>query len=434
MKLTGWGKYPVTESEVLNPLSADDVLRHISDDAGLPTIARGLGRSYGDSSLAPRVIRTTSLDHFLAFDAEMGSITCAAGVSLADILTVFVPKGWFLPVTPGTKHVTVGGAIASDVHGKNHHLHGTFCEHVLSLKIATVSSGIVECSRDREPELFHATCGGMGLTGVILEATFNLIPITSAFIDEKTIKAESIVEAIELFECHRKTTYSVAWIDCLSTGKSLGRSLLMLGEHSSRFDLTTGKPPRMAVPIDMPGFLLNRFSIQAFNAIYYNRSRSKQSERSCHYESFFYPLDIIEDWNRMYGRNGFTQYQVVLPLNSGLEGITALLQRISESKRASFLAVLKTFGPENDNYLSFPFEGYTLALDFKLDSELFEFLNNLDDIVLHYGGRLYMTKDSRMSETMFKQSYPRWQDFMKVRTTYGASNVFSSLQSDRLGL
>ena len=434
MELSGWGKYPVIDSEVIQPLSMQDVLQSISGTPQKSLIARGLGRSYGDSSLAAQVISTAYLDHLLKFDDTTGVLTCSAGVSLADILAVFVPKGWFLSVTPGTKFVTVGGAIASDVHGKNHHLEGSFTEHVSALKIATVSHGIIECSRELHPELFRATCGGMGLTGIIVQASIQLRPIKSAYINQATIRASNLEEALELFEAHQNTTYSVAWIDCLSTGKALGRSLLMLGEHADSGGLTTGKASKLAIPVNMPGILLNRYSIQAFNFLYYHRVIKQRSERLAHYEPFFYPLDGIQQWNRMYGKNGFTQYQFALPKDAGLAGMTSILKRIAESKRGSFLAVLKAFGKGNHNYLSFPIEGYTLALDFKLNKGLFELLDELDKIVLDYGGRLYMTKDVRMSAAMLKQGYPQWQAFMKVRKQYGADSVFHSLQSQRLGL
>ena len=274
----------------------------------------------------------------------------------------------------------------------------------------------------------------MGLTGIILQASIKLKPIKSAYINETTIKARSLVEALELFEVHRKATYSVAWIDCLSTGKALGRSLLMLGEHADNGGLTTGKTGKLTIPFDMPGILLNRYSIQAFNFLYYHRVSKQRSERLTHYEPFFYPLDGIQQWNRLYGKTGYTQYQLVLPKAAGLAGMTSILKRIAESKRGSFLAVLKAFGKCNSNFLSFPLEGYTLALDFKLNKGLFALLDELDKIVLDYGGRLYLTKDARMSGEMLKQGYPQWKKFMQVRKHYGADNVFHSLQSQRLGL
>lgn len=434
MELTGWGKYPSIESEVITPLNISDINDLLLNADSNSLITRGLGRSYGDSSLAPQVISTAYLDHFLRFDEDSGNLTCSAGVSLADIIQVFVPKGWFLPVTPGTKFVTIGGAVASDVHGKNHHIDGSISDHIISMRIATISDGIIKCSREHHSELFYATCGGMGLTGVILEATIKMVSIQSAYINETTIKAPNLKEALLLIEKYKERTYSVAWIDCLSSGTSLGRSLLMLGEHSDRGDFRTGKSGQLTVPVDMPGFLLNRYSIQALNSLYYRRIRKQQSAHVVHYEPYFYPLDGIHEWNRLYGKSGFTQYQFVLPKDAGLEGMSEVLKRIAESKRGSFLAVLKAFGKGNNNYLSFPMEGYTLALDFKLDKGLFNLLNELDSIVLDYSGRLYLSKDARMSETMFKQSYPRWTEFMEVRSKYGADQVFNSLQSQRLGI
>ncbi|MCP3976765.1 MAG: FAD-binding oxidoreductase, partial [bacterium] len=244
MQLTGWGRYPFVESAVTHPDSGAAALEAIRGPSAhgepLGQIPRGLGRSYGDSSLAPSVIDTARLDRLIDFDEQTGLLRCGAGVSLAEILEVFVPRGWFLPVTPGTKFVTVGGAIASDVHGKNHHIEGTFCDHVTRMGVATPAAGIVECSPDEHAELFHGTCGGMGLTGVVVDATFRLQPIESAGIDSTMIRAANLSEALDLFAEHEKTTYSVAWIDCLARGRALGRSLLSVGEHASGGELETG--------------------------------------------------------------------------------------------------------------------------------------------------------------------------------------------------
>ncbi|BCN93921.1 FAD-linked oxidase [Thiomicrorhabdus immobilis] len=448
MKLSGWGRYPIIQTENAYPNQPGLVSSLVSVATDQPKtttqIARGLGRSYGDSSLAEKSINLSKLDHFIEFDEQSGQLTCSAGVSFAEILRFFVPKGWFLPVTPGTQFVTVGGAIASDVHGKNHHIDGAFCEHVNALELCLASGEVVECSKIHHPHLFRATCGGMGLTGIILQATFTLKRIETAFIQETTYKTANLAETLAKFEEHDAATYSVAWIDCLATGANLGRSLLMLGEHASEEEvkshpsatetLQAGKTSKLNMPFDLPAFTLNSFSVKAFNALYYGKARQAQSQRLVHYAPFFYPLDSIQNWNRMYGKNGFAQYQFVIPKSAGLVGLTEILTEIANSKRGSFLAVLKVFGQGNDNYLSFPEEGYTLALDFKMDSTLFEFLNKLDAIVLHYGGKLYLTKDARMSEQMFKQSYPQWQEFQKIRHQYGAHQAFNSLQSTRLGL
>lgn len=432
MRVSGWGNYPSIEAIINNPLCNKEILEQLHTKQSV--IARGLGRSYGDSALASRLISTKHLDRFIHFDESSGLLTCQSGLSLASILEFFVPKGWFLKVTPGTKFVTVGGAIASDVHGKNHHLDGCFSECVIALKIATVSQDIVECSREQNAELFFATCGGMGLTGIILEATFKLLPIQSSYIEQTTLKAENIQEALVLFKEHQMAHYSVAWVDCLATGNQLGRSLIMLGEHAKQGSLVLKPKTRLSMPFNMPNGLLNAYSIKAFNAYYYQRIRQQKSKQLVDYESFFYPLDGIENWNRMYGKKGFCQYQFVLPKAAGLEGMTEIVKTIAESKRGSFLAVLKAFGKQNKNYLSFPIEGYTLALDFKREPGLFELLDELDQKVLAYGGRIYLTKDSRMSKVMFQQSYASLDKFIKVRQNYEANQRFNSFQSQRLGI
>jgi FAD/FMN-containing dehydrogenase len=434
VKLSGWGRYPVSESEVIVPRSLSEVLENLSGASASPLIARGLGRSYGDSSLASRVLSTEALDHFLNFDDDKGLLTCSAGLSLAEVLAVIVPRGWFLPVTPGTKYVTVGGAIASDVHGKNHHLDGSFSDHVLSMQVATVSAGVVECSHSENPELFRATAGGMGLTGIILQATFSLRAIAGAGIRETTYKARNLQEALELFEQHQHASYSVAWFDAVSSGQSLGRSLLTIGEHENNAETRQRPSRQLSIPVDLPGVILNRYSIRAFNALYYHRIRHSGRQCCSHYDKFFYPLDGIGNWNRLYGRAGFVQYQFVLPVEAGLEGLGAVMARIAASGRGSFLAVLKSFGEGNDNYLSFPRRGYTVALDFKLDRGLMTLLDELDIMVLGFGGRLYLAKDARMSEQTFKRSYPQWEQFMTVRERYDANRLFHSVQSERLGL
>ena len=440
MKLTGWGRYPAIDSQSVFPNQPGLVKPLIHRTENQTQIARGLGRSYGDSSLAEHSLNLSKLDNFINFDESTGELTCSAGLSFAEILRVFVPKGWFLPVTPGTQFITVGGAIASDVHGKNHHIEGSFSEHVSSISVCLASGEILECSATLHPQLFLATCGGMGLTGIILQATFKLKRIETAFIDETTFKTVNLSETLEKFEQHDSTAYSVAWIDCLATGKNLGRSLLMLGEHALRESDSTQNAlhaaphSKLNMPLDLPGFTLNSLSVKAFNTLYYGKVRQPESQRNVHYAPFFYPLDSIQNWNRMYGKKGFVQYQFVIPKSAGLVGLTEILTEIALSKRGSFLAVLKVFGKGNDNYLSFPEEGYTLALDFKLDSTLFAFLDRLDDIVLNYGGKLYLTKDARMSEKMFKQSYPLWEQFQEIRHQYDAHKAFNSLQSKRLGL
>ena len=441
MQIYGWGRYPRLEGTVSLPQSEDMIIDYLkgaqSRDSLLessPLIARGLGRSYGDSSLASTVIQTQYLNHFQSFDETTGLLECEAGVSLAQILEVFVPRGWFLPVTPGTRFITIGGAIASDVHGKNHHISGTFCEHVTQIEMLLGNGDKIITSRDVLPELFHATCGGMGLTGILLSASIRLKPIKSSQIVQTTIKAPNLSAILQSFEENKNATYSVAWIDCLARGKDLGRSLLILGEHAQEGVLKIHGNKAIPIPMDMPAFLLNKTTISAFNALYYNKTLKKKDIRQIPFEPFFYPLDALSNWNRLYGKSGFIQYQFVIPKASGENGLREILERIATSGKGSFLAILKVFGKANKNLLSFPIEGYTLALDFKVEPSIFNLLNDLDELVLKYGGRIYLTKDARMSESTFKNSYLRWSEFEAIRKQYFAIGNLASHQSQRLGL
>lgn len=437
MKVTNWGNFPVVDSTVYSPSTFDEVKNIVS--ASNELIARGLGRSYGDSSLNHTILSTLRLNHILAFDEQTGAITCEAGVSLAEILDAFVPRGWFLPVTPGTKFVTVGGAVASDIHGKNHHGAGSFSRHVQSLTLLLSDGSFVTCSKSEHADLFWATCGGMGLTGIILEVTFTLIRIETAYIRQRIIKARNVDDALDLFEKNQHWTYSVAWIDCLSKGESLGRSALILGEHATKEEigyryrdpLTIEKPFSATVPFYFPDFALNVYTVQAFNMVRYASYFSRDSFVG--YESFFYPLDMILEWNKIYGKRGFTQYQFVFPKRSSAEGLKSILQRISESGEGSFLAVLKLFGKQ-EGILSFPQEGYTLALDFPLTQKAFVLFTELDGIVTSYGGRLYLTKDVRMEKEMFEKGYEHLARFLAVKKQFDPQNKFLSLQSRRIGI
>jgi FAD/FMN-containing dehydrogenase len=393
-----------------------------------------MGRSYGDSANSSSVIQTDYLDHFLEFNELTGVLTCEAGVSIREILQLIVPKGWFVPVTPGSSFVSIGGAIASDVHGKNHHLNGTFSEHLLSFDLLLGAGEIVSVTKDGYPDLFRATCGGMGLTGMILSASIQLKPIKSSQIHQTTIKASCLESVCEKFEANHASTYSVAWVDCLASGRRLGRSLLMLGEHVQDGNLEFGKKKSLNVPIDMPSSILNQHSTKVFNSLYYHRVFSKTKRELVSFEPYFYPLDAIGNWNRLYGKAGFVQYQFVLPKSVGVKGLKKILEVIVSSGKGSFLAVLKVFGKQNENFLSFPIEGYTLALDFKMSQETVQLIRLLDSMVVEMSGRIYLTKDALMSETTFKKMYPEWERFEAVRAKYGAIGKFASSQSKRLGL
>lgn len=431
--LKSWGNYPVIHADGYF-FESDEQLRQYLTCPG-ECIPRGLGRSYGDSALYNRVVHSSGLNKVLNFDAENGIVICESGVTLVDLITTYMPIGWFLSVPPGTKFISVGGAIASDVHGKSHHIHGCFSESVLWFDIMLPDGRVLRCSREENRNYFLATCGGMGLTGIILRAAIQLLPVKSSLIYETGIRCKNLNEAFHCFDEHSDKTYSVSWIDCLATGEHIGRSIFMAGEFAESGDLTPpAAHPAITMPFNFPAFCLNRYTVSLFNHLYYHRKPDYEEHCPTQVDSFFFPLDAIGLWNRMYGSNGFTQYQFVLPKAASMEGLRTILTRIASAGLGSFLAVLKCCGPENENYLSFPMEGYSLALDFKIEPRLFPFLDILDRIVLDYGGRLYLTKDVRMKRDVFIKGYPKWEQFAEIREKEKLNRKFNSLQSKRLGV
>ncbi|WP_319381755.1 FAD-binding oxidoreductase [Thiomicrorhabdus sp.] len=431
-KISGWGRFPIVDAEVV-PFRDHRMVLDKLDEAMPLAIPRGNGRSYGDSALGNCVYSSLSLNRFIAFDENTGVLRCQSGVLLSAILDAFLPRGWFPGVTPGTKYVTVGGAIASDVHGKNHHLAGCFSETVVSLMLMLPSGELKRCSKTENSDLFRATCGGMGLTGMILETEIQLKAVNSKNIEQTTIKTANLAETFSAFEELADQVYSVAWIDCLADKKSIGRSLIMAGDFKSDGDLRYTAPHKHRVPFDFPSFALNRYSVKAFNTLYYARGND-QVRQEISVDSFFYPLDALSDWNRIYGKNGFVQYQFILPKEQSFEGLNEILALIAARGMASFLAVLKLYGATNANFLSFPMEGYSLALDFKVQKGLFSFLDELDALVLKYRGRIYLAKDARMSREVFEQGYPGIERFRALREEFELNQFIRSYQSERLGL
>jgi decaprenylphospho-beta-D-ribofuranose 2-oxidase len=438
-QIANWGNYPAMESDE-KTFAFDEQLQQLVETES-SFIARGNGRCYGDASLADVTVSTLKYDKILSFDTANGILECQSGITLDQVLEVIVPKGWFLPVTPGTKFITIGGAVASDVHGKNHHVDGCFSHHVLEMDVLISNGQTLTCGPRQYTDLFEATCGGMGLTGVITRVKFSLKKIETSYIRQKQVKAENLEEILDLFEKYKDYTYSVAWIDCLKKGKGFGRSILILGEHATMQELDQkhkAEPLKLPAkkqitfPFNLPWWVLNTFTVKAFNFLYYLKNTKKEINNIVSYEPFFYPLDAILHWNRGYGTKGFVQYQFVLPMEAK-NGLIEILQRISKSGLASFLAVLKVFGKQ-DSLISFPKEGYTLALDFPVRKGLMEFLDELDAIVLQHGGRLYMSKDARMKPGMLKAGYPMLEQFMRTVQKYNPGQKFRSVQSDRLQL
>jgi len=409
-------------------------------------IGRGLGRSYGDAACNPEgvTILTERLNRLLAFDQATGVLKAEAGVSFGDLLEIFVPRGWMLPVVPGTKFVSLGGALAANIHGKNHHIDGSFSRHVNSFALFTGQENLL-CSPQSNAEAFWATAGGMGLTGVISDIELRLQRISSSYIKTRYLPAESLDVLMDSFAQHEADhQFSVAWIDCFAAGKGLGRGVLMLGDFAQAHELPqtlAGQPlawpsqKTISIPVDLPEFVLNRLSVMLFNELFYRAHAS--STRLIHADKFFFPLDSISNFNRLYGKRGFVQYQCVLPPETSAAGVRRILMRCVKEGWGSFLAVLKRFGPEETESartLSFPHSGYTLALDFAVKPHLLPFLQELDQIVLESGGRVYLAKDACLPAETFRCMYPHWQEWKAVRDRLDPQGCFSTALSKRLGL
>lgn len=436
MKQSGWGRYPRIEGRLSAPRDQAALEALLAEG---PLIARGMGRAYGDSACGAHAVEMRHFNRMIAFDADTGQLVAEAGVTLGEIIEAFLPQGWFPAVTPGTKFVSLGGAIAADVHGKNHHSEGSFGTFVDWIEVMGPDGRVSRCQPG--DDLFGWTLGGMGLSGVILRAAIRLRRVETGWIRQTMIPAPNLDAALDAFATSQSATYSVAWIDCVAKGASMGRSLVMLGEHAGLADLrgrsaSQPLPPRHrgpSVPFDLPGFVLNPWTVRGFNALYYWLGARKAGGGLVDWDAYFYPLDAVGDWNRIYGRKGFLQFQCVVPLESHAEGLRTILGAISDSGAASFLAVLKRFGAQ-DSRLSFPMEGYTLALDFPINRRSLALMPQLDRITADHGGRFYLAKDSRMSAETLRQTDPRWQDFARMRRETGLSARFASAQSERLGL
>jgi FAD/FMN-containing dehydrogenase len=447
--LSGWGRYPVESCHLFRPEKRCEVAATLASGLQPSYISRGLGRSYGDAALNENagVIWHARLNRFLAFDGASGVLECESGVSLAEIIQYFLPRGWFLPVTPGTKYVTVGGAIAADIHGKNHHKDGSFSKFILDLRLLAPSGEVLLCSPTANSEAYWATVGGMGLTGVILSARLRLRRVDSAYMFVDYHKAQNLEDALATMEASdARYEYSVAWIDALATGKTMGRSILMRGNHATvaelparlrhpeseiRNALTFPTHPKWNLFVDFPAGTLNRLTIKAFNAVYYAVHRTVPRQLVS-FEKFFYPLDAINQWNRMYGKRGFVQYQIALPQASGRAGLHTILERLARSGRASFLAVLKRFGDAGPGLLSFPLRGYTLALDIPVVRGLVPFLHELDRMTLDYGGRVYLAKDAVLRAEDFAAMYPQLGSFRAIQRKLDPQRLLSSSLARRL--
>ena len=444
--IAGWGNLPTANAEVKTLDTETGLSGQVS--SGVEFISRGLGRAYGDAALPSKeggvVISGLGLKRFLSFDESTGILVAESGVSLAEIIKVFLPRGWFLPTVPGTKFVTLGGAVAADIHGKNHHIDGTFGVHVAWLDLVTANGAILNCSPLQNNDIFKATAGGMGLTGHIIRVAIRLRRVPSAYCKVRYIKSKNLNHTLSLLSEHDVNyRHTVAWMDCLASGVKLGRGVLMLGNEAEVTDLSKSQlrmgpyhlphRPEILVPFNLPSWFLGNTFVKVFNFLYYGLA--KDTVKIVDYENFFFPLDTIKHWNRIYGRRGFVQFQAYFPDATAEKGLQECLEAISRAGLASFLAVLKRSGKANEFPLSFLDKGYTLALDIPGDPQkLPSLMNELDSILSKYNGRIYFAKDAMVNPDLIATMYPKLEEFKRVKTLVDPKGVIQSRLSRRLHL
>ena len=440
-RLSGWGANQRAECVLMEPELPAQITAW-RDPAG--TIARGLGRSYGDAATnsGGRVLGLTRFDRLLAFDDATGTLTCEAGVSLAEMIRTFAPRGWFPMITPGTKFVTIGGCIANDIHGKGHHAQGSFAGCVDSMTVLLASGEVVTASRTEHADLFWATFGGMGLLGIVLTATLRLRKVETTYFRQLAIRTADLAAMLTaLDEQDHAYPYSVATLDVFATGAQLGRGVVVVGDHANRSDLPAkfaadplkvSGGPKLSVPFDLPELTLNTLTMRVLNAVILGIQN--HTAAIGHYEGFVYPLDKLANWNRGYGRRGFTQYQFVIPIEDGLRHMRDILGTILSSGDLPFLNILKRMGKASGGVLSFPREGYTFAIDFPIRDRTPELLKRLDAMVLAAGGRVYLGKDSFLDAAMFRAMYPAIDGWLETKAKYDPNNMFTSDLARRVGL
>ena len=437
-RLTGWGRTAPAFCEVHQPTSEEFVAQAMNQAPAV--IARGLGRSYGDAAqLSGGIVLDNRLLGGIGTVSADGIVTVGAGVSIEDLLNVAIPQGWFMPVTPGTRQVSIGGAVAADVHGKNHHRDGSLGDHVLEMRLVT-PQGNFSVSPTVEPDLFWATIGGMGLTGVITTVTMRLLKIETDKVLVDTARFSHLDDVMDaMVTGDDNYRYSVAWVDCMTRGSSMGRAILTRAEHATRRQLDQSSliapsPPRVRVPFNAPSGLLNPLSIRAFNEIWFRSSPQRREGEAQSLGTFFHPLDGVSDWNRLYGRRGFVQYQFAVA-DSQSQCVVRAIERLSSSGVPSFLAVLKRFGPANHGLLSFPISGWTLALDLPVGPHALPgVLDDLDEMVIEAGGRVYLAKDSRLDPATARLMYPRLSQFLDIKNRVDPRHQLASDLARRLHL
>lgn len=439
-KIAGWGNYPVMDSIIFHPQHKNEINDFVVKTDNITV--RGSGRSYGDSALGTQVVSSLRCNKIINLDEVEGTITCESGVLLSEILSATIPVGFFLPVMPGTKYITVGGAIAADVHGKNHLHKQSFSAHVLEIKMLLANGDTVICSKQNNHDLFWATCGGMGLTGFVLETKIQLLKIETAYIKQQNFCCKNLGELFSAFYKQKQFEYKVGWLDCFATQENLGKSIFTGASHCFTKDLPLPKQSNLlkvkskkqfTVPFFMPSFLINGWAIRVMNFFRFKKAKNNCQEQILPLEQFFFPLDSILQWNKLYGRKGFLQYQYVLPAPNAEQGTKEILELIAQANDKCFLAVIKQFGKcDNHTLLSFPIEGFTVALDFKFSSSLFALFGKFDEVVMKHGGRIYLAKDARMKNEMMQKGYSKLKEFQAIVKRLNPYSKFTSAQCERI--
>jgi len=433
---SGWGRVTSGESFAARPERLAEIPRAIAEARDSTLIAFGAGRSYGDAAInsSGRTLITRRLDRFLDFDPNAQLLTAEPGVTFIDAVRTLLPRGFMMPVVPGTGFATLGGGVANDVHGKNHHQVGSLGQHLEWLDLRLPTGELRRISSDHDPELFQASVGGLGLTGIIERLCVRIIRVPSNAVLVRKRRIAHLDEFLAAFDAERdRSPYVVGWIDALATGSSLGRGILETATPAAQ-SIEFVKRGTKRVPVDFPGFALNGLSVRAFNAVYRRHVNSAGSQSVCQYEDFLFPLDAVHDWNRIYGKRGFRQFQCVVPFERGRQALAQMLEHIAKANRGSFLAVLKAMGSAGLGCLSFPMPGYTLALDFPNEPGVVEFMNKLERIACEHGGRIYLAKDSTVGPDDFKRMYPRNEEFAALLARVDPERRMRSDMSVRLGM
>jgi FAD/FMN-containing dehydrogenase len=431
--INGWGRYGIYKTKLYMPKTINAIVKKLKNPSIDTYICRGLGRSYGDSSINNKIINLSNIKKKFKISKKKNEIECTSNFSIKELLPVLLKENYFLNVTSGTQYVTIGGAIASDIHGKNHHKDGSFCDYVSEIKILLANGKTIKCSKIKNPKLFISTCGGMGLTGIILSAKIQLLKVQSNFIKETIIKSTSLVETLSYFKKYNHKKYLVSWIDTNAINKNLGRGIIYIGEHVMKKNKDFTKHSSLNIPFNFPIFFLNNFFLKLLSKIYFIKN-IKYQERIVEMKKYFYPLDNIKNWNKIYGKMGFVQIQVLISNRNLITNLKKIILFFQENNQISFVSTLKKMGKKNKNLLSFPEDGYTITFDIKNNPNLKSFYTELEKILINMNAKIYLTKDALMTKEYFHKTYSNINKFIKYKKIYDPKLIFISYQSKRLGI